>query len=77
MHTPAEIGIDSFQADRSPTKMYRTSPLKGLSTHTKGGFYHNGRFATLPAVLDHYDGFFHLGLTTDEKNQVIAYLMTL
>jgi hypothetical protein len=77
MHTPEEIGIDNFQANRSPSKMYRTSPLKGLSTHLKGGFYHDGRFATLPAVLDHYDTFFRLGLTTDEKSQVIAYLMTL
>ena len=36
MHTPQEIGIDDFQASRSPTKMYRTAPLKGLFTHEKG-----------------------------------------
>ena len=77
MHTPEEIGIDNFQANRSPTRMYRTAPLKGLSTHMKGGFYHDGRFATLPAVLDHYDTFLRLGLTPGEKSQVIAYLMTL
>ena len=35
MHLPAEIGIDSFQADRSPDRRYRTSPLKGLWTHQK------------------------------------------
>jgi hypothetical protein len=50
-HTPQEIGIDSFQADRSPDHRYRTSPLKGLWTHTKGGFYHDGRFATLAGRL--------------------------
>ena len=44
--------LDSFQADRSPDERYRTAPLKGLWTHTKGGFYHDGRFATLRAVLD-------------------------
>ena len=38
MHTPSEIGIDSFQADRSPDLAYRTAPLKGLWTHTQGGF---------------------------------------
>jgi hypothetical protein len=38
MHTPEEIGIDSFQADRSPDERYRTAPLKGLWTHSKGGF---------------------------------------
>ncbi len=47
MHTPDEIGIDSFQADRSPTKMYRTAPLNGLVTHEKGGFYHDGRYPDL------------------------------
>jgi hypothetical protein len=44
MHTPSEIGIDSFQADRSPTHMYRTAPLAGLWAHQKGGFFHDGRF---------------------------------
>ena len=49
---PSEIGIDSFQADRSPTHMYRTAPLAGLWTHQKGGFYHDGRFATLLDVVE-------------------------
>jgi hypothetical protein len=46
MHTPDEIGIDAFQADRSPDGRYRTAPLGGLWTHTRGGFYHDGRFTT-------------------------------
>jgi mono/diheme cytochrome c family protein len=29
LHAPSEIGVDSFQADRSPTHMYRTAPLAG------------------------------------------------
>jgi len=62
LHAPGEIGVDSFQADRSPTHMYRTSPLKGLWAHTQGGFFHDGRFATLNDVVQHYDNFFGLGL---------------
>jgi hypothetical protein len=77
MHTPEEIGIDDFQASRSPTKMYRTAPLKGLFTHEKGGFYHDGRFATLKAVVDHYDDLFKTSLSEDEKRDLIAYLRTL
>ena len=61
MHTPAEIGIDDFQAKRSPDERYRTAPLKGLWTHQKGGFYHDGRFATLPEVVEHYNGVKGLG----------------
>lgn len=77
MHTPAEIGIDSFQADRSPDHRYRTSPLKGLWTHTKGGFYHDGRFATLLDVVNHYNGVKSLGLTAAEKQDLVEYLKSL
>ena len=30
LHACSEIGIDAFQADRSPTYMYRTSPLAAM-----------------------------------------------
>ena len=77
LHSPAEMGIDSFQADRSPTRMYRTAPLAGLWTHQKGGFYHDGRFATLPGVIEHYDRHFRLGLTGAEKRDLVEYLKSL
>src|SRR5687767_11477793 len=77
MHTPEEIGIDSFQADRSPDERYRTAPLKGLWTHTKGGFYHDGRFPTLRAVIDHYDAHFALGLSAQEKGDLAEYLKSI
>jgi len=77
LHTPAEMGVDSFQADRSPTHMYRTAPLAGLWSHQKGGFYHDGRFATLGKVVDHYDSHFGLGLWDSEKNDLIEYLKSL
>ena len=77
MHTPSEIGIDSFQADRSPDLAYRTAPLKGLWTHTQGGFYHDGRFATLLDVINHYDAHFGLGLTEAEKADLAEYLKSL
>jgi len=76
-HTPAEIGIDDFQANRSPDKRYRTTPLGGLFTRAKGGFYHDGRFADLGAVVDHYNQVFGLSLTSDEKNDLIQYLKSL
>jgi hypothetical protein len=77
LHTPAEMGIDSFQADRSPTLMYRTAPLAGLWTHQTGGFYHDGRFATLAAVIEHYDRNFRLGLGEQEKRDLAEYLKSL
>lgn len=77
MHTPLEIGIDDFQAKRSPDERYRTTPLKGLWAHMTGGFYHDGRFATLLDVVNHYDTFFVLGLTETEKADLVEYLKSL
>jgi cytochrome c2 len=77
LHSPAELGIDSFQADRSPTHKYRTAPLAGVWTHQKGGFYHDGRFPNLAAVIDHYDRNFRLGLNNEEKAELIEYLKSL
>jgi hypothetical protein len=54
--------------------MYRTAPLAGLWTHMKGGFYHDGRFATLLDVVNHYDGFMKLGLSAQEKSDLVEYL---
>jgi cytochrome c5 len=76
-HTAAEIGIDDFQANRAPDKRYRTAPLKGLWSHQKGGFYHDGRFATLRDVVDHYDRYFNIGLTEADKADLIKYLLSL
>jgi hypothetical protein len=77
LHSPSEMGVDAFQADRSPTHMYRTAPLAGLWSHQKSGFYHDGRFATLGEVLDHYNSHFKLGLTAQEKGDVVEYLKSL
>jgi len=74
LHAPSEVGVDSFQADRSPTGMYRTAPLAGLWTHQKGGFYHDGRFATLPDVVNHYDAHFKLNLSEADKKDLVEYL---
>ena len=77
MHTPEELGIDDFQASRSPDRRYRTTPLAGLFTRQKGGFYHDGRFPTYEAVVDHYDRHRRLRLTPDEKRDLVEYLKSL
>jgi cytochrome c peroxidase len=77
LHTPAEIGIDAFQAARAPDQRYRTSPLRGLFAHAKGGFYHDGRFATLADVVAHYNAVFALGLTCAESADVVEFLKSL
>ena len=77
MHTAAEVCIDDFQASRAPDDRYRTSPLDGLWTHTKGGFYHDGRFPTLLDVVNHYDSCMSLGLDAAEKSDLVQFLGSL
>jgi len=77
LHTADEICIDDFQAQRAPDRRYRTSPLKGLWTHQKGGFFHDGRFATLLDVVNHYNTCFNLGLSEQEKSDLVEYLKSL
>ena len=76
-HKASDIGIDDFQAKRSPDNSYRTAPLRGLFAHMKGGFYHDGRFATLLDVVNHYNNFKKLNLTEQEKRDLVEFLKSL
>jgi hypothetical protein len=77
MHKPAEICTDAFQANRSPDERYRTTPLKGLFAHSQGGFWHDGRFPNLRAVVRHYNNCFGLGLERKEKSDLVQFLKSL
>jgi hypothetical protein len=83
LHMPSEICIDSFQASRAPDLRYRTSPIGELFTHSKGGFYHDGRFdgpnitAALTKVVNHYNTCMNLGLSSSEESDLIQYLLSL
>jgi hypothetical protein len=84
-HTPEEMclknskgEIDTFQADRGPRGlnpgMLVTPQLGGLWARSKRGFYHDGRFSTLAALIDHYDSCFNLGLSSGQKSDLAQYL---
>jgi hypothetical protein len=80
LHKGSEIGIDSFQADRGPERSYVTTPLRALFDTEKihkGGFYHDGRFASLSDVVEHYDRFLKLRLSPDQKRDLIEYLKSI
>ena len=74
MHTPAEIGHRRIPGAPLSDAMYRTTPLKGLWSHQKGGFYHDGRFATLLDVVNHYDENMKLNLSDAKKKDLVEYL---
>jgi len=80
LHTADELGVDSFQADRGPERRYVTTPLRALFDMQKihkGGFYHDGRFPTLDAVVNHYDNLLKLKLNAEQKRDLIEYLKSI
>lgn len=81
LHLPSEVvsepepnGAPSF-ASRSATKMYRTTPLRGLWQHAP--YFHNGVAATLDAVVDLYNTRKNLNLTSQQKSDLVQYLKSL
>jgi mono/diheme cytochrome c family protein len=75
LHTPAEVGQDAAFANRSVTRAYRTTPLRGLWQHAP--YFHDGSAATLADVVEHYESLFSLGLSTQQKADLVEYLKSL
>ncbi len=75
LHDPAETGMDPAYAQRTTTKKYRTTPLRALWQHPP--YFHDGSAATLHDVVEHYDSFRGLGLTDEQKDDLVEYLKSL
>jgi mono/diheme cytochrome c family protein len=75
LHAPEETGMDPVLASRGHTGGYRTTPLRGAWQHPP--YFHDGRAATFGEVVDHYDGVLSLGLSADEKVDLVEYLKSL
>ena len=75
LHDPADVGQDPAYAERSATGKYRTTPLRGLWQHPP--YFHDGSAPDLPAVVEHYDALFGLGLTVAQKTDLVEYLKSL
>jgi mono/diheme cytochrome c family protein len=75
LHDPTEVGTDPAYASRTATGRYRTTPLRALWQHPP--YFHDGSARDLAAVVNHYDGFFNLGLTMRQKADLVEFLKTL
>jgi len=75
LHDAAEVGADPSYAQRSATKQYRTTPLRGVWQHPP--YFHDGSAPTLFDVVNHYDRHFGLGLTAKQKTDLVEYLKSL
>jgi len=75
LHPPSEVPTDPTHAERSATKMYRTTPLRGLWQHAP--YFHDGSAATLADVVERYVGARGLSLSAQEKADLVEYLKSL
>jgi len=75
LHAPAETGSDPVLAGRGTSGRYRTTPLRGAWQHPP--YFHDGSAATLLDVVEHYDRVFGLGLSPQEKRDLVEYLKSL
>ena len=81
LHSPSEVvsepepnGGPSL-ASRSATKMYRSTPLRGLWQHAP--YFHNGVATTLNGVVDLYNTRKSLNLSAQQKADLAEYLKSL
>ncbi len=79
LHPPAEVGQDAAYAMRSATRLYRTTPLRGLWSppQLQGPYFHDGSARTLDDVVAHYVQLLGLTLTPGQRADLVAYLKTL
>jgi hypothetical protein len=81
LHDPADVVSEPEEAptvtyaSRTATKQYRASPLRGIWQHPP--YFHNGSAATLEDVVEAYNGKKALGLTADQKSDLVQYLKSL
>ena len=75
LHAPSETGMEPVHAQRSTTKKYRATPLRALWQHAP--YFHDGSAATLVAVVDHYNTFLKLGLTSAQKTDLVEFLKSI
>jgi len=75
LHAAAETGMDGAYALRTATKMYRTTPLRGLWQHPP--YFHDGSAKTLVDVVEHYNRVRKLGLTDAQKRDLVEFLKSI
>lgn len=78
LHPPADSMAEPESpsyASRSATRLYRTSPLRGVWQHPP--YFHDGSAATLDDVVARYDARLALGLTAAQRADLVQHLKSL
>jgi hypothetical protein len=71
-HVPSAAFVDHMQHEIGTGGFFKTPTL--MNANFNAPYFHDGRFDTYDQVVSHFDGRFQLGLSVQEKEDLVAYL---
>jgi cytochrome c peroxidase len=71
-HDPSGAFVDHRQHDVGSGGLFKTPTLRNADFNAP--YFHDGRFDTYDQVVAHFDSVFQLGLTAQDKKDLVAYL---
>jgi Di-haem cytochrome c peroxidase len=71
-HIPSGAFVDHAQHDVGSGGLFKTPTLRNADFN--GPYFHDGRFDTFDQVVEHFDHTFDLGLSADDRADLVAYL---
>jgi cytochrome c peroxidase len=74
-HVPSGAFVDHAQHDVGSNGLFKTPTL--MNANFNAPYFHDGRFDTYDQVVAHFDRRFELGLSVQEKEDMVAYLTTI
>ena len=75
LRQPGETGMEPGYANRSASRLYRATPLRGL--WHRPPYFHDGSAPSLAAVVEHYDRARAMRLGPAQKADLVEYLKSL
>jgi len=71
-HVTTGAFVDHLQHNVGTGGLIKTPTL--LNANFNGPYFHDGRYDSYDQVVEHFDGVFDLGLSAQEKQNLVAYL---
>src|SRR5262249_2604474 len=71
-HVPSGAFVDHLQHDVGSGGLFKTPTL--LNANFNAPYFHDGRFDSFEQVVDHFDRVYHLGLSAQDRGDLVAYL---
>jgi hypothetical protein len=72
-HVPSAAFVDHLQHDVGSGGWYKTPTL--LNADFNAPYFHDGRYDTYDQVVSHFDRLFGLGLSPQDRSDLVAYLI--